>query len=58
MIFAGDVRCDLIKILKEILVQIDALANNYDMRVCMSEKMERLIDGKGAMRIAECIVNR
>ena len=54
MISIGDIR-GRDDICGEMYVALKELANNYAGRREMTEKMQSLIDGRGAMRIAEFI---
>lgn len=51
--YAGDVRCD--DVVKNILKYLDLYYKNEALRRDRSQKMQKLIDGKGAERIAECL---
>ncbi|MCL1917798.1 MAG: UDP-2,4-diacetamido-2,4,6-trideoxy-beta-L-altropyranose hydrolase [Peptococcaceae bacterium] len=52
MISAGDVRESEELCLERILEGISHLVTNYRMRLDFSEKMQHLVDGQGALRIA------
>ena len=56
MINAGDIRVDEEHCLARILKGICLLTSDYQLRVGLSEKCQRLVDGKGAIRIAEALV--
>ena len=57
MIYAGDMVKDRDTTLDNILSSIDELYNNSEKRDSMSEKLSKLVDGKGAARIANELEN-
>ena len=56
MQYVGDVRIDFAGVLKAIIVNLENIAREYEVRKDMVRKMESVVDGKGAERIAENIV--
>lgn len=55
MLFGGDVRKD--ERVSEIVRQLGRLSGNRELRQAMSRNMQLLVDGKGAQRIAEAVLN-
>ena len=56
MIYAGDIRDDEWQTINSIFENVELLAHNYEMRKKMRKRMQNMIDGKGAERIARAIV--
>ncbi len=56
MIYAGDFRDNVQKVLQNIIDGIESLSENYQLRKTYSEKMLELVDGLGAHRIVEEIL--
>ncbi len=56
MIYAGDIRDDEWQTINSIFENVEFLAHNYEMRKNMRKRMQNMIDGKGAERIARAIV--
>lgn len=56
MIYAGDIRDDERQIINNIFENVEYLAHNYEIRKKMRKRMQNMIDGKGAERIARAIV--
>lgn len=56
MLYAGDIRCSREAVLDEIVRDIRFLSCNKDIREQMKRKMEKMVDGYGAERIANEII--
>lgn len=57
MAFAGDIRCDIDSCLENINQEINRLMNKEIWKK-QSKKMQALVDGNGAKRIAEILIDR
>ena len=55
MVYAGDVRENIDAVVDNIIGYIEFLCNNYNIRNKMGSNAKKIIDGKGAKRIAEII---
>ena len=55
MYFAGDIRTDRDGCIGQILDGMDVLLKNKKMRMEMKEKLKKVTDGKGAVRIAQIL---
>jgi UDP-2,4-diacetamido-2,4,6-trideoxy-beta-L-altropyranose hydrolase len=53
MLYAGDVRDGQEKCVKNITAHIEHLAADFALRQAVSLKMQQLVDGKGALRLAK-----
>lgn len=56
MLYAGDIRENTDAIVDNIIEQIEYLDNNYNIRAEMGYSAKKIIDGKGAERIAKSII--
>ena len=55
LIYLGDFRKDREGVLKNIILAIENLSSNILLRKTMSKKMQEIVDGKGAQRIANLL---
>ena len=56
MVYAGDVRQDDNNVVQNIIRSVDLLCKNIQQREIYSKRMQNLVDGYGAIRIAEEIL--
>lgn len=56
MLYAGNVVEKREKVIENIIVNVQLLMNNYDMRKSIAKRANSIIDGKGADRITEHII--
>lgn len=57
MVYAGDIRSDKQGTIENIVNEIDRLASSLTLREEMQKKMQSVVDGQGAKRIAAEILN-
>lgn len=57
MLFAGDIRTHRKACLKQVITHMETLLNDLEMQTRMKRKLHEVTDGKGALRIAEEIIN-
>lgn len=51
MIYAGDIRENSDKVIKNVFMYLQELAKNSELRINMSKQARKIVDGKGAERI-------
>lgn len=55
MIYAGDVRGNSRKVIRNIFIYLQRLTNSVESQIGMSKHMREIVDGKGAERIAKIV---
>lgn len=57
MSYAGDVRTDETEIISNLIILISSYISDFDLRKNISENMQKKVDGEGASRVVQEIIN-